>query len=186
MAAPESATLENLNGTWIMNKTLSDDPDAILQLQGVGWIIRKAISLLTITLIVKEYRDADGKYHIDIEQPGAAGIKGTSEHRTVNGGWSEHEDHIFGAVKGLTTWQKLSELKDDDEDEAFLKKGWAEDIVKSDEVIKARADSIKNGWASTQIWGFEVINGDRRYVRHVVVKKGDKTIRSKLIYDYTG
>jgi len=140
--------------------------------------------MITVTLIVKQYRDAEGLYHIDIEQPGTAGIKGTSELRTVNGGWSEHEDHIFGHVKGITTWQKLSELKDDDEDEKFLKTGWSADIVEKDEVIKAVANSVNNGWSSTQIWGFEVINGERRYARHVVVKKGDKTIRAKLYYNF--
>jgi hypothetical protein len=186
MAAPATKTLVDLNGTWTMSKTLSDDPQPILELQGIGWVIRKAISLITVTLIVKEYRDADGKFHIDIEQPGTAGIKGTSELRTVNGGWNEHEDHIFGHVKGITTWQKLSELKDDDEDEAFLKKGWAADIIETDEVIKAVANSVKNGWSSTQIWGFEVVEGERRYVRHVVVKKDDKTIRARLVYDYKG
>ncbi|KAE9986332.1 hypothetical protein Vi05172_g287 [Venturia inaequalis] len=183
MAAPQEKTIRDLNGTWAMNKTLSDDPDAILSLQGVGWIIRKAISMITVTLITKQYEE-DGKVHIDIEQPGTAGIKGTSEHRVVEGGWSEHEDHIFGAVKGITTWEKLSELKDSDPDEAFLKQGWSPSTVEKDEVIKSYAESLKNGWNATQIWGFAVVNDEYRYVRNVVVKKGSKTIRARLVYDY--
>jgi hypothetical protein len=164
---------------------LSDDPDPILSLQGVGWIIRKAISMITVTLVTKQYEE-DGKTHIDIEQPGAAGIKGTTENRVVEGGWSEHEDHIFGPVKGITKWAKLSELKDDDPDEAFLKKGWSQSTIEADEVINSYAESLKNGWNATQIWGFAVVNDEYRYVRNVVVKKGDKVIRARLVYDFKG
>jgi len=166
-----------------MNKSLSDDTDPILQLQGVGWLIRKAIGMITVTLVTKSYTDDDGTYHVDIEQPGAAGIKGTTELRTVNGTWSEHEDHIFGAVKGTTNWKKLSEYKDDDEGN-WLAKGWNAETVESGEVIDSYAESIKNGWVAIQAWGFEDISGERRYVRHVVVKKGDKVIKAKLVYDF--
>lgn len=37
-----------------------------------------------------------------------------------------------------------------------------------------------------QIWGFAEINGDRRYVRHVVVRKGDDWKQARLVYDYQG
>jgi hypothetical protein len=40
-----------------------------------------------------------------------------------------------------------------------------------------------------QIWGFEIINGEKRYVRHVrFEKKGNnaKVITRKLVYDYLG
>ena len=49
------------------NKTLSDPrTDTILQLQGVGWLKRKAISLGTVTLDIKHYKDDDGVEHIDL------------------------------------------------------------------------------------------------------------------------
>jgi len=186
-AAPESVTIHDLTGTWTMNKTLSDPTDPILQLQGIGWIIRKAIGMMTVALVIKEYKDDDGVTHIDIEQPGAAGIKGTTELRQLDGSWREHEDHIFGAVKGTTKWIKISDLKDDDADEAYLKKGWSAE-TEGDEAIDSYVESIKNGWTARQIWGFEEIEvegkKERRYVRHVVVKKGSDTIRARLIYDY--
>jgi len=61
------------------NKTLSDDTDAVLALQGVGWWTRKAIGLATLTLHTKQY-EKDGVTHIDIEQTATGGIKGTTEY----------------------------------------------------------------------------------------------------------
>jgi hypothetical protein len=37
-----------------------------------------------------------------------------------------------------------------------------------------------------QIWGFEMINEERRYVRHVIVRKGDDWKQARLVYDYQG
>ena len=143
--------------------------------------------MMTVALRIKEYKDDEGVYHIDIEQPGAAGIKGTTELRAVDGSWREHEDHIFGAVKGTTKWISLSSLKDEDEDEAHLKKGWDAGTQAGD-VVDSYVESLKNGWTARQVWGFQDVENDgksqRMYVRKVVVKKADKTIRAKLVYDF--
>lgn len=56
----------------------------MLTLQGIGWIVRKAISIATITLDVKQYRDDEGVEHIDIEQTATGGVKGTTENRTLD------------------------------------------------------------------------------------------------------
>jgi len=172
-----------------MNKSLSDPTDPILQLQGISWLVRRVIGMMTVTLHVKQYKDDDGVTHIDIEQPGTAGFSGTTEERQLDGTWHEHEDHVFGAVKGSSKWIKIADLKDDDTDEAFLKKGWTEETINdADGTVDSRVESIKNGWTAHQVWGFEDIEVDganqRRYVRHVVVKKGDKTIHARLVYDY--
>jgi len=170
-----------------MNKSLSDDTDPILQLQGISWLIRKAISYMTVALNIKEYKDDDGVYNIDIEQPGAAGIKGTIENRTIDGKKRDHEDHVFGPVVGTTNWIKLADLDDADADEVYLKKDW-DDESAAGELVDSYVESTKNGWTARQIWGFQNVQVDgqpqRRYVRNVVVKKGDKTIRAKLIYDF--
>ena len=41
MAAPPEVTIGDLSGQFIMNKTLSDDTDAVLALQGISWWKRK-------------------------------------------------------------------------------------------------------------------------------------------------
>lgn len=35
-----------------------------------------------------------------------------------------------------------------------------------------------------QIWGFEDLQGQRRFVRRVVVKKEDQVEKIKLVYDF--
>lgn len=40
-------------------------------------------------------------------------------------------------------------------------------------------------WTADQIWGFEIVEGKRRYVRHVYAKKGKEEHRVKLVYDWT-
>lgn len=52
--------------------------------------------------------------------------------------------------------------------------------------MQALAESIGNGWTADQIWGFEEVNGERRYVRHVVARKGDDWKLARLVYDYKG
>ena len=156
-------------------------------MQGVGWFTRKAIGIATITLHVKDYKAEDGLEHIDIEQIGTGGLKGTTELRTYDDQWREHTDHVFGHVKGRNRRIKLSSLNDADEDEKFLKTGWAQDIVDGDEVIDGVVESIgQNGWTARQVWGFEVVDGQRRYCRHSIVHQGDKVKRVRLVYDYKG
>lgn len=38
----------------------------------------------------------------------------------------------------------------------------------------------------TQVWGFEIMDGKRYYVRHVVVRKEDDWKQARLVYDYHG
>jgi hypothetical protein len=140
---------------------------------------------MSVQLNIKEYQDDEGFWHIDVEQPGAAGIKGTTELRTIDGKKADHEDHIFGHVVGVNNWIKAStDLKDGDEDEEFLKKDWIDD-----DVLDNQVESTKNGWTARQVWGFQNVDVEgetkRMYVRNVVVKKKDKVVRAKLIYDFS-
>ena len=206
MAAPDTVTTKNLSGVFVMvgqsfpsrlacrhpadvcarqNKAESGEIDPVLQLQGIGWLVRKAIGLMAVTLIIKQYTDNKGLINIDIEQPGAAGIKGTTELRTINGEWREHEDHIFGAVRGKNKWTKISDYKDDDEDDKYLKSGWDKGTQGGD-LIEGIVESLKNGWTARQVWGFQEVNGVRKYARNIVVEKGDQKRIVTLFYDYKG
>ncbi|KAI9755941.1 MAG: hypothetical protein M4579_004072 [Chaenotheca gracillima] len=182
MAAPDDHNIKNLNGQWTMNKTISDDFDPILAMQGVGWLTRKAIALATITLIVKQYEgDEPGNpTHIDIQQVVTGGISGTTELRCLDWEFREHSDSIFGAVKGRSRWTKLEDVEDD-----FLKNGWLEGEARGDRgLVQSYVESKDNGWIANQIWGFEEIDGKRYYVRHVVVTKGEERKQARLVYDF--
>lgn len=58
----------------------------------------------------------------------SGGIKGTEEKRTLDWGWRDHEDGIFGKLKGRSRWIKLSDLSAGEgtmeTDIDFLTKGW--------------------------------------------------------------
>lgn len=74
---------------------------------------------------------------------------------------------------------KLSELDADD----YLKSGWAQDCVEGD-VIEMQVDSITDTWTAQQVWGMAEVKGERRQVRKVLAKKGDKVHRISIVYDY--
>ena len=52
MASPSEVTITNLSGKFVMNKELSNNIDALLALQGIGWLTRKAIQLATVYLTI--------------------------------------------------------------------------------------------------------------------------------------
>ncbi|TFK77238.1 hypothetical protein BDN72DRAFT_890999 [Pluteus cervinus] len=183
MAVPQSLTNRDLSGIFVMNKTLSGSTDELLRLQGVGWFIRKAIAIATITLYVKHYIDADGLEHIDIDQTLTGGIPGTTEKRELDWTERDHKDHIFGAVKGKDRRVKVDELEDD-----FLKLGWTEDSLE-DGLIQSysESDTARSGtsWIANQTWGFEMIQGEKRHSRHVkFTGPGGEDIEVTLVYDY--
>jgi len=134
--------------------------------------------MTTVTLHVKQYKDSAGVVHVDIEQTATGGIKGTTELRQLDGQTGEHEDQIFGKVRGQTNWVKLADVKDD-----FLSKGWLPETAQG-ETIESNVESVGNGWKASQIWGFEDIKGERRYCRHVVITKGGKSKTGRLVYDW--
>ncbi|RDL34380.1 Uncharacterized protein BP5553_07508 [Venustampulla echinocandica] len=184
MAAPAEITVKDLTGDWVMNKTLSDDTDAVLSLQGVGWLTRKAVGLATITLHVKQYNDDAGTTHVDIDQTLTGGIKGTSEQRQLDWTAREHEDHLFGKVKGQSRWATL-DLPED----PFLKEGWIDDDSENggpegQRHIESFVVNEERGWDARQIWGFAIIDGKRYYTRRVVVSKGKEVLKVRLVYEY--
>lgn len=143
--------------------------------------MRKAIALATVTIVVTQYEDTEDppRSHIDISQTATGGIKGTTELRTLDWVYRDHQDGIFGKLKGKSRWVKLGDVDDD----AFLKEGW-DDM--EGEHVQAYVESDGNGWTADQVWGFEVIDGVRRHARHVVVRKGDDWKQARLVYDWIG
>ncbi|KAF2493919.1 hypothetical protein BU16DRAFT_512065 [Lophium mytilinum] len=198
MAAPDSASTKDLNGKWVMSKSLSDDMGEVLALQNVGWLLRKAVSVATVTLHVKQYPDATKPEisHVDLDQMGTGGLKGFPELRTVDGEWRPQSDYVFGEQKGRTRWVKLADLKKEDgpegvqeEDVENLKKGWGVEMETAD-AIDFAVVSDKKGWICWQIWGFtEVEVGgkkERRYVRKLIARKGKDVKNATVFYDYAG
>ncbi|KAK2068715.1 hypothetical protein P8C59_003343 [Phyllachora maydis] len=197
MAAPPSQSLNDLSGEWVMNKELSDSAEPALALQGIGWLTRKAIGLATVTLQVKQYvgpptppaADRGDVTHVDIDQTATGGIKGSTERRCVDGVAREHSDWLFGRVRGRSRWVAAADVED-----AFLARGWllegedegepAGPAGETRRLLLSVAESLDNGWVATQVWGFQRLEGERRYARNVVVVKGDERVECRLVYDF--
>lgn len=193
MASPPEINCRNLGGKFVMNKTLSDDVDALLTLQGIGWWTRKAIGLATVVLTITEYTK-DNLIHIDIVQV-ASGLSTSNEDRILNWTEADHPDKIFGLVRGKSRMFKAEDFSmagpGGPDDSTFLQGKKLKDM-KTDtsfldnEHVQSFVTSAKGGWTAEQIWGFETIDGKRYYTRRVVVLKADKVERVRLVYDYKG
>ncbi|KAI0428971.1 hypothetical protein F5Y09DRAFT_311669 [Xylaria sp. FL1042] len=204
MAAPASKTVRDLNGKWVLNKTLSDPTDPALALQGVGWLLRKGIGAATITITVKQYVDSStstGTTTIEIDQS-ASGLSSTKEMRRLDWTAREHKDFVFGRVDGRSKYISAAELAAlvAPEGEA-RKQGWVDSdflaldwLPEGGEGGEGEGDGgasyvlnhvdADGGWCATQVWGFQEIGGERRYVRNVVVAKGEQFESFKMIYDF--
>ncbi|KAF5323471.1 hypothetical protein D9611_005771 [Ephemerocybe angulata] len=186
MAAPADLNILDLSGKYVMNKELSDKRiDTMLSLQGVGWIKRKAITLATVTLFVKHFKNEDGFEVVNIDQTISGGIPASSELRTLTGNPRETEDVTFGHIITKSKRVKVDEL-----DVSFLKNGWTADTIEHGLIHSyTESNTPKSGttWIASQAWGLEEINGERRYTRHIKFT-GPKAedIEAVLVYDYLG
>jgi len=195
MAAPPEITCTNLSGKFVMNKSLSDDIDPMLILQGLSWFTRTAIRLATVVLTIKEYKQ-DNVYHIDITSV-ASGLSTTQENRTLDWEEREHSDRIFGKCRGRSRLWKKGEYKMEGpgsaEDATFLraeklKDGQTDSKFVDDQHVQSWVKNIDtpDSWQAEMNWGFEEINGERRYTRRVIVWKQGELQRVRLVYDYNG
>ncbi|KAJ2892200.1 hypothetical protein MKZ38_010136 [Zalerion maritima] len=209
MAAPQTKTLKDLSGNWSQNKSLSDSPEPCLSLQGISWMLRKAVSMASISLSVKQYTapasaPADPSFpqnqkvtHVDIEQV-AAGLSGTTELRCLDNEFRPHEDWLFGKVKGRSSWIATRDIVKETGD-GWLASGEGEDgkgewLEGDDEKsgpegekhMLSHVESVDNGWTATQIWGFMMVDGKRMYARKIVAKKGSQRVAIRLVYDFVG
>lgn len=183
-----------------MNKTLSDDTDALLALQGLSWFTRRAIGLATINLTIKEYEES-GTIHVDITSV-AKGLSTTQEDRTLDWEDKPHQDKVFGKVLGRTRLINLNaggfdpQEPYDEDTRAFLQAEMLKD-GKTPSTFDDKRDLIQTfaknqdsgyGWTAEQVWGFEQVDGKRYYTRRVVGRsaKGDRIQKVRLVYDYQG
>lgn len=72
----------------------------------------------------------------------------------------------------------------------FQKQDWLDERVGPNGaplVLNSVVNEI-NGWKATQVWGFSLVNGERRYTRRVVIGKidGSETLKVRLLYDWAG
>ncbi|KAJ6189663.1 hypothetical protein N7519_004571 [Penicillium mononematosum] len=213
MAAPADITIQNLSGKWEMDSTHSNPTDPILTLQGMGWVMRKALSYATVTIYVKQYADSENAalIHIDSQQVITGGIQGTKEERKLDWEAREHVDHIFGKLQGrsrliagaksedgavrpvIEIQTKVGSPEEDAKVQKFLTGEILIDGSKSEGFLAEEGEAVflqsfvkntENGWTAEQVWGFETVDGERRHTRRVVVTKDGKVASARLVYAF--
>ena len=165
----------------MQNKDLSDDTDAVLQLQGIGWITRKAIKYSAVQLAIKQTEE-NGVTYIVIVQTTTGGMENTEE-RWLDSKPREKKDSVFGLVSGSGRWVNISEKAD----EWYQKLDPKSLEAANGEVIETYTESVGlsgQQWKADQVWGFEIINGERRHVRRIIVSRGDKVHKIRTVYDW--
>ncbi|KAL8627968.1 hypothetical protein Q9189_006347 [Teloschistes chrysophthalmus] len=147
----------------------------MLQMQGIGWFMRRLISLATVTLTITQYTSSDdNSTHIDIHQIASPGNISSDENRILDWTYRDHSDKVFGEVKGKSRWAKLKEV----DDHEFLKEGY-DDL--EGEHVQGYVESKSGGWTVDQTWGFETIDGKRYHTRRIICRKGDDWKLARLV-----
>lgn len=160
------------------NKTLSGDFDGVLAMQNVDWMKRKILSMVSINLDIKQSLH-DGISHVEIGQR-AGSIKGDLDRRVLDQTEQHKKDELFGEVKSRSRWIRLTEVQDD-----FLSQGWPQDDNKSADA-ETFVQTIVHGkdWVATEILGLGEMEGKRKLIRRIVIRKGDDQKSIVLIYDF--
>lgn len=80
---------------------MSNEFDEVFQLQGINWMVRKALKAATITFTVEAYKDEKDIPHMVVQQSAGYGPSPPAEHRLLN--WSEVPRQTFiGSMTGRT------------------------------------------------------------------------------------
>ncbi|KAI0697123.1 hypothetical protein BC835DRAFT_1339158 [Cytidiella melzeri] len=184
MAVPPETTSLNLTGKYLLNKSLSDDTDGILTLQGVGWMTRKAISLASL-YVTLDHKTVDGVETIINSQELTGGVGSVTETRPLD--WQDREvsDQLFGDVVTKSRRAKASDLEP-----AYLKEDWSDHSLQNGVInTVGHSDTPKSGktWIAEQVWDIQNVNGERRYVKRVFFTgpKGEE-LSARQVFDYLG
>jgi hypothetical protein len=145
-------------------------------------------------LTIKSYTEGSTT-HIDTTTV-VAGLDKTQENRTMDWVDADHMDKIFGKCRQKNRLVGPADYKmvgpGTEDDVAFLKaeklKDGSMDSKREDgQIVQNHVLSVGGaGWQCEQVWGFEVVGGERRYARRVVVWNGPKSVRTRIVYDYKG
>lgn len=144
----------------------------------MGFIQRKAIGAANLELAIRLFTDADGVTHFDTDIKPSLGPASTEERVLDWDKETEMRHLLFGNGKARAKWVKASELDDE-----FLTTGWEEG---SEELILME-NTMDSGVSTKLVHGFELVKGERRYVRHIVSKnKKGEVAKVRLVYNYEG
>ncbi|KAI1209447.1 uncharacterized protein F4807DRAFT_93867 [Annulohypoxylon truncatum] len=188
MAAPDAITMRNLSGVWIVSRSLSDDPEPCYKLQALPWVLRKLLSLATITNIVTQTSDEKGCNQIKITSTMSGGFEFDIEPYVLDG--LEYST-LRGTQRVCAHWVDLRRSKplsmSGEPIDPYLTQDWMEDSNATtwDHIYLCIVNE-RGGWAADYVWGFSWKNGGRHFVKKLLLKKGEHFIRMAIVYEWIG
>ncbi|KAL3464681.1 hypothetical protein BJX64DRAFT_286167 [Aspergillus heterothallicus] len=167
MATPSDINFANYNGSWTMERTISDPTDPVLAMQGLSWFMRTTLAWVSVTLIAKQYQEPGTTdktvQHIDVDNIVTGGVQGSSEQRITDWKKREHSDNIFGKVEGQSRFLRGSakdgkvrpdvEILTNVDDEKIGKFLRGEILADGSESEGFLVDKIEEGWGAGEgLW----------------------------------
>ncbi|KAJ5170025.1 uncharacterized protein N7500_002808 [Penicillium coprophilum] len=193
MAAPSLRDIPDLNGTWVLNRKLSTDPDDIMALQGVPWVVRKVLRHARLSLQICQTTSTCIEEKVDDSSILADNLKSVTSLRitqTVNPGGFDSEGSYL--VDGSKQDLSLPIFGDIQMQLKFIPRSHVlEDCIRetvevaslTSIVIQELALNSSKGWDAEVIWGFEELDGKRYLTRNIRTTKEDKKVIAKMVYD---
>jgi len=103
----------------VQNKTLTGSSEGMMELQGVGWMKRKAVGIAGVTHYIKHYKGRGRRRAHRHQERALGGLKAVDENRALT--WEEQEvaHELWGPITERAKRVKLEEVDDE-----YLKTGW--------------------------------------------------------------
>ncbi|KAJ5206525.1 hypothetical protein N7491_002858 [Penicillium cf. griseofulvum] len=191
MATPNFKDIPDLTGTWVLNRKLSTDPDEIMVLQGVPWVIRKVLRHARLSLQISQTTSTYIEEKCD--ESLADNLKSVTSLRitqTVNPGGFDSEGMylidgskqdlsvpIFGDLRMQLNFIDKSNVLEDSVRKIV------EVVSLTKTVIQELAVNSTKGWDAEVIWGFEELDGKKHLTRNIRTTKENKKVIAKMVYD---
>jgi hypothetical protein len=140
----DEGSLFNCISNTNQSKTLSDNIEAILAAQGIGYLIRKGMQMCSITIDLVHSSSASPPTLASTAAPTGGYFKGATETKVLDGRPVERKDLVLGnvviTVKALTSTE---ELKD-----SFLRDGWVVEGGLNEVIVNEKAGWTNDGVSS--------------------------------------
>lgn len=129
------------------NKSLSGDLNTLLQLQGVSWLVRRALTGINSSMLMSQ-STSNKTTKITITNIASSVIKGTTENMILDGQFHDHKDYIWGAVRSKTRFVHTRDIRNNGDDEFFGQ--WSQDMQEGD-CILTESEAMDGSWTSTMV-----------------------------------
>ncbi|KAI4265598.1 MAG: hypothetical protein L6R38_009302 [Xanthoria sp. 2 TBL-2021] len=174
MAAPTHKTLHNIAGRSTLNKSLSDPFNPVLNIQAVNGFIRSIAAHTGIHLTIAQ--PSPDEIHLQQTATGAS-VPAVTEDWILDWIWRDGHDPLFGEMKGRARWISI--------DEAQVEGGDWDRECDGGLLMQAEGNERDDEWGGTRFWGFETVEGERRYFRRIFMvnnRSGEK-MGVGMVYD---